>query len=226
MDNYCIYVIEALSGRHAGWKYVGQTKNFTNRWSQHLIKLRNQEHYNVKLQRYSNKYGLNALKFSVLLHCKKNELNYWEKFFIESFDSIKNGFNFAKGGYDIPNFHENNNCPNFEYVEYDLIGPKGESIKSKNLHKFAKKYNLCYAHLHKMVKGGCGSCKGWRLSSPINKFKNRKVYFKIIGPEGQIIEGDSLSKFAKQYHLPQSNLWKVVNGERPTCHGWKLYKEI
>jgi group I intron endonuclease len=76
--------------------YIGKTVNFKNRMSDHKSRLLKNKHTTIKLQRFVNKYGINALYFGVLEvvnDCKTNDILDKEIEYIKKYNSVKNGFN-------------------------------------------------------------------------------------------------------------------------------------
>ena len=79
---------------------MGQTTNFSRRKSEHLTKLRENRHPNLKLQNAFNFYGENnfiieKIKFD---NISKTELNEQEKFYIKKYNSYEDGYNLTEGG--------------------------------------------------------------------------------------------------------------------------------
>jgi len=75
--------------------YVGQTwRSLQERFSQHK-----RDGKCLKLHRAFKKYGKNNFKINLCITAHSQEiLDYWECFFIEKYDSIKNGYNIRYGG--------------------------------------------------------------------------------------------------------------------------------
>ena len=103
-EHYGIYCIECVE---TNIKYIGQTyENFYRRWIFHKWNLKNNRHSNKYLQNAWNKYGVNNFKFypieSFELSQKdittKEKLDELEQYYIEKFDTFKNGFNLTTGG--------------------------------------------------------------------------------------------------------------------------------
>lgn len=92
-----IYCIENLITNK---KYIGQSKNITNRWSRHRVELRKGTHFNPYLQNSWNKYGEKSFKFYILeIVSSPNDLNNKEIFWIKKLDTIiPSGMNFNSGG--------------------------------------------------------------------------------------------------------------------------------
>lgn len=81
-------------------RYVGQTTNFNRRKQEHLLKLREGRHPNLKLQNSFNKYGEEAFKIEKIAfdNLSKEELDCQEKYYIAFYNSLQNGYNLTEGG--------------------------------------------------------------------------------------------------------------------------------
>ena len=75
--------------------YIGSTwKSFRSRWQQHLSKLNLNKHHSKELQNAFNKYGTDCFFCEVLEIVESEDLLLErETFYIEKFDSYKNGYN-------------------------------------------------------------------------------------------------------------------------------------
>ena len=98
MNNSGIYMITNVVNNK---RYIGQSKNISNRKIHHFSRLRGNAHYNKYLQKAFNKYGENNFIFSVLLYCELFELTKYEQFFVDYFDPefniLKNCVNSPSG---------------------------------------------------------------------------------------------------------------------------------
>ncbi|MDU6263733.1 MAG: GIY-YIG nuclease family protein [Anaerocolumna aminovalerica] len=82
--------------------YIGQTRNFKERSSNHFYLLRNNEHYNVDMQMDYN-HGAN-LKMDIIEVIPKNnwsQLQLKEAYYILKYDSIKRGYNISVPSPDV-----------------------------------------------------------------------------------------------------------------------------
>lgn len=81
-----------------GKRYIGSAKNFANRWSGHLRRLRRNDHHSAKLQRAWNKYGESQFKFLPILTCAptKEMLYFYEQ---QLLDKVKPEYNIAVSAY-------------------------------------------------------------------------------------------------------------------------------
>ena len=82
--------------------YIGQAKNYKQRFQQHISALRKNKHENQYLQYSWNFYGEENFKFEVI-DCTEN-YNEMEKYYISLLDStnIKKGYNILPGGENPP----------------------------------------------------------------------------------------------------------------------------
>ena len=70
-------ITEKETGRH----YIGQSKNIEGRWKRH-----------------HKRFPPNLFSYEILLKCDDDVLDFFEKAFIDGYDSHCSGFNLTKGG--------------------------------------------------------------------------------------------------------------------------------
>lgn len=107
-----IYKIENLIN---GKIYIGQSIDIEKRWSTHVSILNQNHHYNPHLQNAWNKYGIENFKFSIIEECTQYELNDREIYWIEQYDSFKNGYNLTSGGGNTESFSKS-------VIQFDVNG--------------------------------------------------------------------------------------------------------
>lgn len=88
-----IYKIEHLP---TGNKYIGSSKQVEIRFNQHKNNLRKNKHHSSKLQSSWNKSSEEKFSFELIEECKISELLEREDFYIQHFDSFKNGYNMTE----------------------------------------------------------------------------------------------------------------------------------
>jgi len=86
-----IYKILSPNGRI----YIGQSIDIEKRWDIHKGLYSNDD---TKLIRSFKKYGVNNHKFEIIEECSKEFLNIKEKYWVNFYNSIKEGLNIEEGG--------------------------------------------------------------------------------------------------------------------------------
>lgn len=96
MKCYIYFIINKITNQ----RYVGQTTNFSRRRSEHLLKLKENRHPNLKLQNAYNKYGEDNFIFQKITYddISKKELDEQEIYYINKFHSFEQGYNLTTGG--------------------------------------------------------------------------------------------------------------------------------
>jgi len=207
-----IYIWEALCGSKTGYKYVGQSKNIWRRKNDHLLQLRKNNHFNPKLQSYYNKYGPNSLRFEVLILIEKSQLDFFECWFIKSFDSFKNGFNCTYGADKRKGSKRPKKSYNFENFH------TGEKITCSQA-ELCEKYDLISTNVSTMVRGKQSHCFGWFcIDNPW-----RPETWKVISPTGQSVTIiNNCAYFCKTKGLNRNQFARMLRGKSAHCAGWTL----
>lgn len=81
--------------------YIGQSTNIYNRFSQHRSASRCEKDlaYNFNIHQAMRKYGIENFIFEIIEECSKEELIQKEVYWINYYDSFKNGYNMNPGGF-------------------------------------------------------------------------------------------------------------------------------
>lgn len=82
-----------------GKVYIGQSVDVDKRFKAHKTLLRNNEHFNYRLQDDWNSYGEDAFSFSIIEKCRSLYLNETERSLIKEYDSTdeSKGYNIMAG---------------------------------------------------------------------------------------------------------------------------------
>lgn len=79
--------------------YIGQTiQSLKDRWQEHCRRPFSRSETNMRIKRAIFKYGKENFSIKELERCKVEELNEKERYYISLYNSVKNGYNIAKGG--------------------------------------------------------------------------------------------------------------------------------
>lgn len=92
-----IYTIYKATNKSNGKSYLGFDSKWPNRMNQHK---RNYLHKNLKFYDAIKKYGWDNFDWSIVYQSidGNHTLNCMENFFIEEYDSFRNGYNMTLGG--------------------------------------------------------------------------------------------------------------------------------
>lgn len=90
-----IYVIYCLANQK---HYIGKSKNVLSRLKSHRSALLRGAHDNKRLQRAFNKYGSESFVGCMLQQVEVDDLTAAEAFYINYFNSVKQGFNRKREG--------------------------------------------------------------------------------------------------------------------------------
>jgi Straboviridae intron-associated endonuclease 1 len=85
--------VYCIRNRVTGKVYVGSASQVGIRFRTHVFHLRRGKHHSIKLQRSWNKHGEGVFEFVRLEKCDKKDLITREQFYIESYNSFRNGYN-------------------------------------------------------------------------------------------------------------------------------------
>ena len=109
-----IYKITNKINNHS---YIGQSIHIEKRWNEHQTEYNWERECRKPLYLAFQKYGLENFTFEVLEECEPQDLNNKEKYYIEYYNTYKDGYNQTTGGED--NYGENH--PGHKLTEQDVI---------------------------------------------------------------------------------------------------------
>lgn len=87
--------IYKIYNKKADKYYIGQSVNVDNRLVQHKGELNKGIHINNKLQDDWHKYGEKSFVFEKIHSCEEEFLNAMERYFMDKYDVLQNGYNIA-----------------------------------------------------------------------------------------------------------------------------------
>jgi len=137
-------LIYLITNKVNGQQYVGQTKrNVRLRWGAHKWTK------SGILGKAFKKYGLNNFIFEEIISCfDKDSLNYYEKYFIEFYNTLRpNGYNLTTGGNDYTFDNETkqkmrNKKLNKESTNH-IVGVKAINTITSEVYVFSSFKNAC-----------------------------------------------------------------------------------
>jgi group I intron endonuclease len=196
-----IYQIKQIS---TGKIYIGSSVNVYKRLLEHRRDLKNQTHDNRHLQRAWNLCGSKDFEFLLLEESNINNYRQLEQEYIDKLQCFNREIGF-------------NMCQN---VERGPLGLKrseetkqrlSEALSGKNHPNWGKPANMI-AHKKAMDK-----VRG----KPKPNAGKRKI-FKLLSPNGIVIEFDGIRRFCRQYNLSSGNITSLLKGRLKSAKGWSL----
>ena len=167
MSEYVIYCIETVND---GRRYIGSTKAFIRRFSQHLRALEQGKHFSQPLQSAFDSFGITNMKFGILETgvCETERTNR-EGFWINHFKTTDptNGYNCVTSGSFAKTYQRTNKRSPHGFVDY------------KRIVKLCKEKNISIARLEKEAGLGNATVRGWVKSEPTAK--NLKAVADVLG---------------------------------------------
>jgi predicted GIY-YIG superfamily endonuclease len=163
-----VYIIKNIVNNKV---YVGSSVDILTRFGNHKSELNRGKHHNKRLLASYVKYGGASFKFEPVELCEIEQLAEREKYWMDKFESIKNGYNIA-----IDTECPFRGLPKSKESIYKrllkvrknrrFVSPAGVIFETNNTKEFAKEYNLNYNTLTKVAGGSANSVKGWRRATP------------------------------------------------------------
>ena len=130
--------------------YIGLSTHIEDRWKYHRDPYNWNRESNKLLYKAIIKYGIDNFEFEVLEECTSAELSEKEKFYINKYDTYKNGYNMTAGGED----NQGESHPSHKLTESDVLDIR---IRYDNLERRQEVYEL-----YKDRIGESGFSKIWK----------------------------------------------------------------
>lgn len=124
-----IYKIENLLTHKI---YIGQSVHIETRWSEHC-----RPSANSVISNAIHKYGKDNFSFEILKKCKESELDKWEEYYINFYNSIvPNGYNVEEKVEGSKNIFSKYSKETFQNIIYDI------KFSTLSFNDIANKYSL------------------------------------------------------------------------------------
>lgn len=203
--------------------YIGQSKDIEKRWKEHKFGCfnKNISDYDSKKNRAFRKYGIDNFCFEVIELLDELLLDEREKYWIQYYDSVNNGYNTSYGGYS-PNLQgENHSQAKFsQYIIDKIIQDLIDNVFSYD--EICRKYNITKPMLSNINRG-----KNWvkeNINYPIRDEKpsaKGQNNFQSLFTDEEIIEIRKLyvnHSFKEIFALykdraSESSVRKIIYGE-------------
>ena len=200
--------------------YIGQTSvGIKTRWSQHLS---NYSTNNAVLYRAMRKYGAGIFHIEQLEECDNELLNEREKYWIEYYDSYKNGYNSTPGGTALPSGKM------FQRLDDDLIRTLWDN-------------GLSISEIHEKTNYSSTSIKehlqeydNFSVEESIKRGQIKSALSRSTAVTRWDLQGNFIATFtsahqaAEKTSIPNANIQKCLHGERQTAgkYYWTFENEM
>ena len=210
-----IYCIHNLSTNK---KYIGQTVEKLQRRVVRHFRTINE----TKISRAIQKYSKYDFVYGVVEEVNdRNFLDEREKFWIQYYDSVNNGFNIKEGGKCARGFKQSKSS--IEKRRQKLLGrPLSEEHKQK-LREAHKGKILSKETVDKMIKYRTGKNLTKSCKEKISQSHSKNTY-KLTNKDGTTLTIKNLSKFCKENNLHQSAFVRIMNGKAKYHKNWTIKK--
>lgn len=206
--------------------YIGSSFNVYQRWKRHLNELKQNKHHSLKLQRSYNKYGINNFVFEILEICSQDLLSEREQFWINHFNSYKNGYNVSfsttKPMLGRKHTEETKKIMSEKRIGIKLKKETKEKLSSINK---GKKYDIYTEErntkISKSLKGRKSPLAGIKKSKDFIEKHYKKI--NQFTKDGCFIqEWESISHCAKFLKIDVSSISKVCLGKLKSTSNFKF----
>lgn len=223
-----IYKIENLINHKI---YIGQSVDIKKRWREHRFSANHKDSkdHNMPIHLAMAKYGENNFSLEILEECDEKLLNEKEIYWIEKYNSYKNGYNATIGG-----------CQNHEHlgIPVELYDLNGKYVTEyPNITEAAKAIGVSRNTIYQILYGQRLSTKGFQFKRKdsnkiITKYKSRQggsiPIYQLDLNNNIVKEWDSAAKAAKELNFDASTITKCCKGKLKTHKGfkWQYVNEV
>lgn len=219
-----------------GKVYIGQSKDIYVRYNQHhKYEYKNESRADFHLYQAFKKYGLDNFSIEVVELCPQNELNDKEIYWIEYYDSFKQGYNMTAGGSNLsPSIHSaeveqkrkqtrektqalvGENHPRAKLTNEEVLNIRQRYSMGENIQSIYQDYKNIYENIgtfQQIVLGKHYSEVGNIPTALEKKMANSKFTAEDIIEMRRLYYTENITQaaLARQYNISQSSVKDIVN---------------
>lgn len=217
-----IYCIENICNYK---KYIGQSVNIYERWSQHRTLLRKNKHRNQHLQYAWNTYGEESFVFSIVVECDINQLDELEIYYTNLYSVYDNQY-----GYNIEPAGKANHTRSAETIEkikknrnYIVSEDTKQRIREiQTGRKLTDEWKANISNHHKQaIKDGTMTINVELLAQYREAQKKEIDCYDLLG--NFLRTYPSVHDAARDLHIEATNISKVLKGKHTHCAAFVFY---
>lgn len=210
-----IYCIHNLT---TGKKYIGQTVEKLQRRILRHFRTINE----TKISRAIQKYSKYNFVYGILEEVENiNLLDEREKYWIQYYDTVNNGFNIKEGGKCSRGFKQSQSS--IEKRRQKLLGKTLSEEHKQKLSKAHKGKVLSKETVDKMIVYKTGRNLTESCKEKISKSHCKNTY-ELENKNGMVLIIKNLAKFCRDNNFSQSYFTRILKGQRKTYKGWSIKK--
>jgi group I intron endonuclease len=208
-----IYCIHNLT---TGKKYIGQTiEKLQRRVFRHFRTINE-----TKISRAIQKYSKYDFVYGIVEEVEnRNLLDEREKYWIQYYNSVDNGFNIKEGGKCSRGFKQSQSS--IEKRRQKLLGKSLSEEHKQKISKAHKGKVLSKETIDKMIAYRTGRNLSESCRQKISESHSKNTY-ELKNKNGITLVIKNLSKFCKENNLSQGYFSRMIKGERKTYKGWTI----
>ena len=208
-----IYCIHNLT---TGKKYIGQTiEKLQRRVFRHFRTINE-----TKISRAIQKYSKYDFVYGIVEEVEnRNLLDEREKYWIQYYNSVDNGFNIKEGGKCSRGFKQSQSS--IEKRRQKLLGKSLSEEHKQKISKAHKGKVLSKETIDKMIAYRTGRNLSESCRQKISESHSKNTY-ELKNENGITLVIKNLSKFCKENNLSQGYFSRMIKGERKTYKGWTI----
>ena len=193
-------IIYKIENKINGKVYIGQTvQSLNNRWYRHCqLNGLSKSESNMHIKRAILKYGKENFSISILERCDSSILNEREIYYINKYDSFKNGYNKTTGG--------SGKCgvlsiPSDKQIEIIDLYKSGLSLRN-----ISQLYNTSHAVIKNVLKNHSIQLRNTRTYK-LSQYQRQEII-------NDINNGLSRKDIMNKWNISKSYLSQLINNKR------------
>ena len=210
--------------------YIGQSVNLENRIRSHKSMLKHHNEDNDLLNKATQKYGYENFEIEIIKYCKENELDFYEKHYINFYNSYKrkNGYNIELGGsthkhlsQEQINRMKNSKKGKLTGVDNPFYGKKHTELTKNKISQKQKGNKYCVGRIMSQeTRNKIGNANMRHQVKKVNCYdldSNFIKQYKSIGEAGRFLKKENYSSISavckKKRKTAYGFIWKYADEE-------------
>lgn len=213
--------------------YIGHSTSIEIRKSNHLSMLRNNRHYNYKLQNAYNK--TNIFELELIEECCKEYLHSREDYYIKEFDAIDLGYNISSAGISGKGIEHGSSKYSKEQIVDAFLYAVDPTITYKDIsiatgiptctvrHIAGRETHFWLDELFPIESQILYNLKNTHARGSAIRRTHTYKFNCMKSPDNEVFLVTNISQFGREHNLDSNKVGEVLRGTRNTHKGWVGY---